>query len=89
MMASAPVAPPPADNRPIHALSALALVAVDSLWLVFDWGTPVVWPIAIPACFAAVFVPTYLIQRHLKGDKPGRAAAFAMSFNTVAGPTTC
>jgi hypothetical protein len=76
---ASPPAPPvaSADNRPIHALSALVLVAVDNLWWIFDWGAPIVWPLAIPACFAAVFVPSYLIQRHLKGDTPGRAAAFA------------
>jgi hypothetical protein len=57
-------------------LSALILVAVDSLWAVFDWVPPV-WIVAIPACFAAVFVPTFLIQRHLKHDSNGRAATFA------------
>ena len=66
----------PSDGRPIHALSALILVAVDSLWAVFDWLPPV-WIVAIPACFAAVFVPTYLIQRHLKNDSKGRALTFA------------
>jgi hypothetical protein len=77
-----PVAPPraqpvgPADGPPIHGLSALILVAVDSLWAIFDWVPPV-WIVAIPACFAAVFVPTYLIQRHLKNDSKGRALAFA------------
>ena len=71
-------APPvaPADGPPIHALSALILVAVDSLWAVFDWVPPV-WIVAIPACFAAVFIPTYLIQRHLKHDSKGRALTFA------------
>ena len=77
-----PVAPRPtqpvasADGPPIHSLSALILVAVDSLWAIFDWVPPV-WIVAIPACFAAVFVPTYLIQRHLKNDAKGRALAFA------------
>jgi hypothetical protein len=66
----------PADGAPIHALSALILVAVDSLWAVFDWVPPV-WAIAIPGCFAAVFVPTFLIQRHLKNDTKGRALTFA------------
>ena len=66
----------PAEGAPIHALSALTLVAVDSLWAVFDWVPPV-WFVAIPGCFAAVFVPTYLIQRHLKNDSKGRALAFA------------
>ncbi len=73
-----PVAPSAAttDGAPIHALSALILVAVDSLWAVFDWVPPV-WIIAIPGCFAAVFVPTYLIQRHLKNDSKGRSLTFA------------
>ena len=66
----------PSDGRPIHALSALILVAVDSLWAVFDWLPPI-WVVAIPACFAAVFVPTFLIQRHLKNDSKGRALAYA------------
>lgn len=63
--------------RPIHALSALILIAVDSLWALFDWGGPLVWAVAIPGCFLAVFVPTYLIQRHLQQDSKGRALAFA------------
>jgi hypothetical protein len=65
-----------AEGAPIHALSALILVAVDSLWAVFDWLPPV-WLFAIPGCFAAVFVPTFLIQRHLKNDTKGRALTFA------------
>ena len=65
-----------ADGPPIHGLSALILVAVDSLWLPVDLLWPII-PLAIPACFAAVFVPTYLIQRHLKNDSKGRALTFA------------
>ena len=79
-------APPVAassDGRPIHALSALILVAVDSLWAVFDWVPPV-WIVAIPACFVAVFVPTYLIQRHLKNDTKGRAVTFATILGVLA-----
>jgi len=64
------------DGRPIHALSALILVAVDSLWAVFDFLPPV-WIVAIPGCFAAVFVPTFLIQRYLKHDSKARALTFA------------
>ncbi len=77
-----PAAPPPvqpaapAEGPPIHSLSALILVAVDSLWAIFDWLPPV-WIVAIPACFAAVFVPTFLIQRNLKNDSKGRALTFA------------
>ena len=75
---SAPPAAPAAsvEGPPIHALSALLLVAVDSLWAVFDWLPPV-WLIAIPGCFAAVFIPTFLIQKHLKKDSNGRALTFA------------
>lgn len=74
-----PPAPPAAsasEGPPIHALSALILVAVDSLWAVFDWLPPV-WLVAIPGCFLAVFVPTYLVQKHLRRDSHGRALAFA------------
>ena len=76
LLAQPAPAAPPADGQPIHALSALILVAVDSLWAVFDWVPPV-WLVAIPGCFAAVFIPTYLIQRHLKNDSKGRALTFA------------
>ena len=68
--------PPQSPGAPIHALSALILVAVDSLWAIFDWAPPI-WIVAIPFCFAAVFVPTFLIQRHLKNDSKGRALTFA------------
>ena len=77
-----PLAPPPAqpvapaNGPPIHGLSALILVAVDSLWIPGDFLMPVSIA-AIPACFAAVFVPTYLIQRHLKNDSKARALTFA------------
>jgi hypothetical protein len=68
--------PETADGPPIHALSALILVAVDSLWAVFDWAPPI-WPVAIPFCFFAVFVPTFLIQKVLRKDSNGRALTFA------------
>jgi hypothetical protein len=73
----------PGDSAPIHALSALVLAAVDSLWAVFDWVPPI-WLLAIPACFVAVFLPTYLIQRHLKNDSHGRALAFATMLGVLA-----
>jgi integral membrane sensor domain MASE1 len=77
-----PLPPPPAqsvpsvEGPPIHGLSALILVAVDSLWIPGDFLMPVSL-VAVPACFAAVFIPTYLIQRHLKNDSKGRALTFA------------
>ncbi len=73
----------PAEGPPIHALSALILVAVDSLWAVFDWMPPV-WIVAIPGCFAAVFMPTFLIQKHLKKDSNSRALTFAAVLGVLA-----
>lgn len=71
------------DSRPIHALSALILIAVDSLWAVFDWVPPL-WIFAIPLCFLAVFVPCLLVQKYLKGDSNGRALAFASVLGVLA-----
>ena len=71
------------EGAPIHALSALILVAVDSLWLPVDLLPPIIL-VAIPACFVAVFVPTYLIQRHLKNDSKARALTFAMVLGVLA-----
>jgi hypothetical protein len=64
-------------------LSALILVAVDSLWAVFDWLPPV-WILAIPLCFLAVFLPTFLIQKHLQQDSNGRALAYASLLGVLA-----
>jgi len=83
LTARAAPAATPAEGVPIHALSALILVAVDSLWAVFEWLPPV-WLVAIPGCFAAVFIPTYLIQRHLKNDSKGRALTFATILGVLA-----
>jgi hypothetical protein len=72
-----------ADGPPIHALSALVLAAVDSLWAVFEWAPPL-WIVAIPLCFLAVFVPSFLIQKYLKQDGNGRAATFATLLGVLA-----
>jgi hypothetical protein len=61
----------------------LILVAVDSLWAIFDWLPPV-WPLAIPLCFLGVFVPTLMIQKSLKGDPTGKALAFAFILGVLA-----
>jgi hypothetical protein len=73
----------PHHGYPIHALSAIILVAVDSLWAIFDWVPPL-WVLAIPLCFFAVFVPSFLIQKHLKNDPNGRALAFATLLGVLA-----
>ncbi len=70
-------------GAPIHALSALILVAVDSLWAIFDWLPPV-WPFAIPLCFLGVFLPTLIIQKQLMKDSNGRALAYALVLGTLA-----
>jgi hypothetical protein len=71
------------DPTPVHALSALTLVAVDSLWLAFDVAPPL-WPFAVPLCFVAVFFPVFLLQKFLKRDSNGRALAFATLLATLA-----
>jgi len=72
-----------ADGPPIHALSALILAAVDSLWAVFEWAPPL-WIFAIPLCFLAVSVPTFLIQKYLKQDSNGKAVTFATLLGVLA-----
>ena len=71
------------EGPPIHALSALVLAAVDSLWAIFAWEPPL-WILAIPLCFLAVFVPSFLIQKYLKQDGNGRAVTFAMLLAVLA-----
>jgi hypothetical protein len=72
-----------ADGPPIHALSALILAAVDSLWAVFEWAPPL-WIVAIPLCFLAVAVPTFLVQKYLKQDSNGKAVTFASLLGVLA-----
>ena len=72
-----------AEGAPIHALSALVMLGVDSLWAFFEWAPPL-WFIAIPFCFVATFVPTFLIQQNLKKDSKARAAAFATLLGVLA-----
>jgi hypothetical protein len=52
------------------------LIAVDNLWNLADWAV-VDWIVTIPLSFISVFIPVYLIQKHLKKDSNGRAMAFA------------
>ena len=81
--------PPPtlSEGPPIHPLSALVLVAVDSLWIPAEFLPPI-WIIAVPACFVATFVPTFLIQKYLKHDNTGRALAFASVLAVLAAVPT-
>lgn len=74
---------PVVEGPPIHALSALILVVVDSLWLLPEMLAPELWILTIPLCFAAVSVPVYFIQKFLRKDSNGRALAFAMLLGVV------
>jgi hypothetical protein len=77
-------APPPERREPsIHPLSALLLVAVDNLWVLADWAA-FAWILTIPLSFLAVCVPTYLIQKHYRGDTSGRAMAIASLLGVLA-----
>ena len=71
------------EGAPIHALSALILVAVDNLWNLAEWAV-VDWIFTIPLSFVTVFVPVFLLQKHLKKDSNGRALAFAMLLGALA-----
>src|ERR1043166_615292 len=48
-----------ADGPPIHALSALVLLAVDNLWNLAEWVV-LDWIITVPLSFVTVFVPVFL-----------------------------
>jgi len=71
------------QGPPIHALSALVLVAVDNLWNLAEWVV-VDWIVTIPLSFITVFVPVFLLQKFLKRDSNGRALAFASLLGVLA-----
>ncbi len=84
-----PQAPPVShlEGPPIHALSALILVAVDNLWNLADWAV-VDWIFTIPLSFITVAVPVFLIQKFVKKDSAGRATAFAALLGALAAVPT-
>jgi hypothetical protein len=75
--------PPHSDEPPIHPLSAALLIAIDNLWLLADWAV-LMWIVTIPLSFFAVCIPVYLVQRHMRGDPPGRAMAIATLLGVLA-----
>ena len=86
------VAPEPEENPaggrtisapPVHPLSAVVLVAVDNLWNFADWAVATWW-FTIPAAFLTVSVPTWLVQRFVKGDPPHRARRLALLLGALA-----
>lgn len=71
-----PARPRSGNEPPIHPLSAVILIVVDGLWMLEEWVV-LLWAITIPLSFLFVFVPTWLIQRYVKGDSRGKASAYA------------
>src|SRR5438128_4211398 len=71
------------DGPPIHALSAIVLLAVDNLWNLADWAV-VDWIFTIPLSFLTVFAPVFFLQKFLKKDSIGRALAIALLLGVVA-----
>jgi hypothetical protein len=81
-------APPAKERQPlIHPLSAVLLIAIDNLWLLADWAA-LLWIVTIPVSFLAVFLPSYFIQKFVKGDATGRSLAVAMFLGVVAAVPT-
>jgi hypothetical protein len=80
-------APPAAeahqDLNLIHPLSAALLIAVDSLWTFADWAV-LAWMVTIPLSFLAVFLPSFLIQKHFRKDPAGKSAAVAAFLGVLA-----
>lgn len=71
------------DEPAIHPLAALLMIAVDNLWLLADWAV-LAWIITIPLSFLAVSVPSYLIQKHYRGDSSGRSLAIGSLLGVLA-----
>ena len=82
-----PVPPLLVEGPPIHALSALVLVAVDNLWNLAEWVV-IDWVVTIPLSFVTVAVPVFLIQKFLKKDSVGRALSFAALLGVLAAVPT-
>lgn len=74
-------------GAPIHALSALVMLAVDNLWNLADWAV-IGWIVTIPLSFLTVFVPVFLLQKTLKRDSTARAMAFAFLLGVLAAVPT-
>jgi hypothetical protein len=74
---------PPRDLPLIHPVSAILLVAVDSLWTLADWAA-VAWMVTIPLSFLAVAVPTFFVQKFLKKDQTGKSMAVASLLGVLA-----
>ncbi|HSQ73924.1 MAG TPA: hypothetical protein VLT13_00095 [Bacteroidota bacterium] len=75
------------DQPLIHPLSALLLIVVDALWTLPDMAA-FAWLVTVPACFLAVFLPTFFIQKLMKKDSAGKAFAVAAALGILAAVPT-
>ena len=83
----APRAEVPRDQPLIHPLSALLLIVVDALWTLPDMAA-FAWIMTIPACFLAVFLPSFFIQKLMKKDSAGKAFGVAAVLGVLAAVPT-
>jgi hypothetical protein len=79
--------PPRDESALIHPLSALLLIVIDNLWLLADFAA-LLWIVTIPISFLAVFLPSFLIQKYVKGDQTGRALGIASFLGVLAAVPT-
>lgn len=73
----------PTKQPLIHPFSALLLIIVDALWTVPDMAA-FAWILTIPACFLAVAIPVFLIQKLMKKDSGGKAFGVAAVLGILA-----
>ncbi len=71
----------------IHPLAALLLIIIDNLWTLADWAV-LAWTATIPLAFLAVGLPSFFIQKFMKGDPTGRALAVSSFLGVLAAVPT-
>ncbi len=71
----------------IHPIAALLLIVIDNLWTLADWAV-VTWAATIPLAFLAVGLPSFFIQKFMKGDTTGRALAISSFLGVLAAVPT-
>jgi hypothetical protein len=82
-----PAAAAPGNAPLIHPVSALLLIVIDALWTLPDMAA-IAWIVTIPACFLAVAIPTFLIQKLMKKDSAGKAFGVAAALGVLAAVPT-
>jgi hypothetical protein len=75
------------DAPLIHPVAALLLIVIDNLWTLADWVV-VTWAATIPLAFLAVGLPSFFIQKFMKGDTTGRALAVSSFLGVLAAVPT-